>query len=153
MSPACAASSGVAARACGPSSVTRSASVSGPRELLITTLYPFLTARRASWLPICPAPMSPIVFIPSPRCPSLAPARNQWTDTVAPRLSAGCRGRRRLGHESAAFDHGDDVSKVPDVARRVAGEHDEIGKLPFLHRADLVLHTDDPGADARRSRD
>ncbi|MFD0523953.1 hypothetical protein [Paractinoplanes durhamensis] len=35
--PAAAASAAVAARALGPSSATRSASVSGPRELLTTT--------------------------------------------------------------------------------------------------------------------
>jgi hypothetical protein len=37
--------------------------VSGPRELLITTPYPFATARRATWLPMRPAPMSPMVVM------------------------------------------------------------------------------------------
>src|SRR4051812_36369536 len=63
MSPAWAASSGVAARARGPSSATRSFSVSGPRELLTTTSCPCVTASRASWLPMWPAPISPIVLM------------------------------------------------------------------------------------------
>src|SRR5215813_6755950 len=63
MSPAAAASAGVAACASGPSSATRPASVSGPRELLITTLWPWATASRATWLPICPAPIKPMVLL------------------------------------------------------------------------------------------
>src|SRR5208337_980120 len=63
MSPAFAASTAVAARAFGPSSAMSADKVSGPRELLITTLYPFATASRAIWLPICPAPMIPIVVV------------------------------------------------------------------------------------------
>src|SRR6476660_5773926 len=63
MSPAFAASGGVAARALGPSSATRPDSVSGPRELLMTTEYPFAMASRASWLPMCPAPIKPRVFM------------------------------------------------------------------------------------------
>src|SRR5690349_2261444 len=63
MSPARAASWAVAARARGPSSLTSADSVAGPRELLTTTSYPFLIARRATWLPMCPAPMSPMVVI------------------------------------------------------------------------------------------
>jgi hypothetical protein len=62
MSPAFAASAAVAARALGPSSATSADSVPGPRELLITTLSLCLTASRATWLPMWPAPMSPIVF-------------------------------------------------------------------------------------------
>jgi hypothetical protein len=38
-------------------------SVSGPRELLTTTSYPFLIDSRATWLPMCPAPMSPMVVM------------------------------------------------------------------------------------------
>ena len=60
-SPARAASSGVAAQAFSPSSFTSPASVSGPRELLSTTSCPVFTASRASWLPMCPAPMKPMV--------------------------------------------------------------------------------------------
>src|SRR6266851_2324082 len=63
MSPAFAASNAIAARAVGPSSATSADKVSGPRELLITTLYPCVTASRAIWLPMCPAPMSPMVVI------------------------------------------------------------------------------------------
>ncbi len=43
-SPGAAASAGVAARARGPSSATRSLRVCGPRELLSTTSYPAATA-------------------------------------------------------------------------------------------------------------
>jgi len=61
MSPELATSVAVAARAFGPSSATSAAKLSGPRELLITTLYPWATASLATWLPMCPAPMSPMV--------------------------------------------------------------------------------------------
>src|SRR5882757_3519467 len=60
-SPAAAACAGVAARACGPSSSTRSESVCGPRELLSTTSRPASTARRASVLPMFPLTMRPSV--------------------------------------------------------------------------------------------
>src|SRR3954447_2875831 len=60
-SPAAAASSAVAARACGPSSPTSSVSVSGPRLLLSTTSWPAATARPARGPPMFPLPMSPIV--------------------------------------------------------------------------------------------
>ena len=63
MSPAAAASSAVAARACGPSSATRSARVSGPRLLLRTTSWPASTASRATVLPMLPLPMSPMVVM------------------------------------------------------------------------------------------
>ncbi|MCT2281833.1 hypothetical protein M3G91_29980 [Micromonospora chalcea] len=46
-SPAAAASLAYAARADGPSSATRSANVSGPREFATTTEYPAATAARA----------------------------------------------------------------------------------------------------------
>src|SRR3954451_5635869 len=62
ISPASAASRGELARARGPSSLTSSFNVSGPRELLTTTSYPCRTASRASWLPMWPAPINPIVF-------------------------------------------------------------------------------------------
>ena len=64
MSPASAASAAVAARARGPSSSTRSLSVSGPRELLSTTSWPASTASRATVLPMLPLPMSPTVVMP-----------------------------------------------------------------------------------------
>src|SRR5215207_1206235 len=67
MSPALAASTAVAARALGPSSPTSAARVSGPRELLITTGCPHEIASLATWLPICPAPMNPIVGFAIPR--------------------------------------------------------------------------------------
>jgi hypothetical protein len=63
MSPAAAASPLVAADAAGPSSAARSASVSGPRELLSTTLCPAAMASRAMALPICPLPMNPTVVM------------------------------------------------------------------------------------------
>src|ERR1039457_6022918 len=62
MSPA-AASPLVAADARGPSSAARSASVSGPRELLSITWCPASMASRAMALPICPLPMNPTVAI------------------------------------------------------------------------------------------
>src|SRR4051812_43856198 len=89
MSPAVAASTAGAARASGPSSPTRAARGSGPRELLITTGYPREIARLApwlpmgpgelpitpgfpreiaslaTWLPMCPAPMNPIGGFPN----------------------------------------------------------------------------------------
>jgi hypothetical protein len=69
-SPAAAASAGVAARACGPGSSTKSLRVAGPRALLSTTSYPAGTANRATVPPILPLPMKPIVVIslvnPSP---------------------------------------------------------------------------------------
>src|SRR5437016_1778962 len=61
MSPAAAASAAVAARARGPSSLTRSVRVSGPRLLLSTTSWPASTASRAMVLPMFPLPMSPMV--------------------------------------------------------------------------------------------
>src|SRR6266508_2583327 len=63
-SPAAAAPVGVAARARGPSSSTRSLRVCGPRELLSTTSYPAATANRATVPPRYPLPMKPIVVIP-----------------------------------------------------------------------------------------
>ena len=63
ISPAVAASTTAAARALGPSSATSEVSVSGPRELLMTTLWPCNTAMRATWLPMCPAPINPIVVM------------------------------------------------------------------------------------------
>src|SRR5579864_9115271 len=89
MSPAFAASNAVAARAFGPSSATSAVKVSGPRELLITTSYPFATASRATWLPMCPAPMSPMVVMAT---------------TVAPRIGAASQVNREkpgeLGYHS-----------------------------------------------------
>src|ERR1017187_202283 len=69
MSPAAAASPLVAADARGPSSAARSASVSGPRELLSTTWCPASMASRAMALPICPLPMNPTVVIFSASLP------------------------------------------------------------------------------------
>src|SRR5689334_3631302 len=63
MSAAAAASAAHPARALGPSSATSPASVSGPRELLITTSYPLVTANRATWLPMLPAPINPMVVM------------------------------------------------------------------------------------------
>src|ERR1700754_277960 len=63
MSPAAAASTLVAADARGPSSVTVSASGSGPRELLSTTWCPAATASRAMAVPMAPLPMNPTVVI------------------------------------------------------------------------------------------
>ena len=60
---AAAASSVVAARACGPRSSARSWRVSGPRLLLRTTSCPASTASRATVLPMCPLPMSPMVVM------------------------------------------------------------------------------------------
>ena len=51
----CAAPAGAAARACGPSSFTRSSRVCGPRELLSTTSYPAVMANRATLPPMRPA--------------------------------------------------------------------------------------------------
>src|SRR3954464_11428717 len=68
-SPASAAPVAVAARAWGPSSATRSLSVSGPRLLLSTTSWTASTASRATVLPMCPLPMSPMVVIPAARTP------------------------------------------------------------------------------------
>src|SRR5690242_5040398 len=64
-SPAVAASCAVAARACGPSSATRSARVSGPLLLLSTTSCPAAIASRATVLPMLPLPMKPQVVIRS----------------------------------------------------------------------------------------
>src|SRR3954470_15844661 len=61
ISPALAASMAVAALAPGPSSLTSAAKVSGPRELPITTGYPHEIASLATWLPMCPAPINPMV--------------------------------------------------------------------------------------------
>src|ERR1700677_1736038 len=63
-SPAAAACSGGAARACGPNSATRAESVCGPRDLLSTTSKPTSTASRASVPPMFPLPMSPSVAMP-----------------------------------------------------------------------------------------
>src|SRR3954447_24146259 len=61
MSPAAAASTAVAARACGPRRSTRSVRVLGPRLLLSTTSWPPSTASRATVLPMFPLPISPMV--------------------------------------------------------------------------------------------
>src|SRR4030088_1175245 len=66
MSPAAAASSTVAARAPGPSALTTSLRVSGPRELLSTTSWPSASAARATFVPMLPAPMVPRVVMLSP---------------------------------------------------------------------------------------
>src|SRR3954451_25445842 len=63
MSPAAAASAAVAARACAASCSTRSVRVWGPRLLLSTTSWPASTASRATVLPMCPLPMSPMVVM------------------------------------------------------------------------------------------
>src|SRR3954447_6036148 len=70
MSPAAAASAGVATRACGPSCATRSVRVSGPRLLLRTTSWPASTASRATVPPMCPLPMSPMVVMAGPSTPA-----------------------------------------------------------------------------------
>src|SRR6202034_4843509 len=62
-SPIAAAFAQEAARALGPSSATRSARVSGPRELLSTTSIPASTASLATVPPILPHPISPRVVI------------------------------------------------------------------------------------------
>src|SRR6266508_235417 len=62
-SPGAAASAGVAARARGPSSATRSLRVCGPRELLSTRSYPAATANRATVPPMFPLPMKPTVVM------------------------------------------------------------------------------------------
>ena len=62
-SPASAACPEVAAVASGPSSATSSWSVSGPRELLITTWCPAATLSRATVPPIIPLPMKPMVVM------------------------------------------------------------------------------------------
>src|SRR3954463_16185510 len=63
-SPEAAASVTVPARAFSPRSETSSCSVSGPRELLITTSYPRSTRPRARVDPMCPAPMIPTRVMP-----------------------------------------------------------------------------------------
>src|SRR6476619_7568083 len=74
-SPRPAAPALVSASACAPSAATTSVSVSGPRELLITTSYPCATASRATAWPMFPAPMKPMVVMaaPTPRRPRLFP--------------------------------------------------------------------------------
>src|SRR5882762_8339088 len=99
MSPRSAVSVGLAARALGPSSSTRPFSVSGPRELLITTSYPCATANLASWLPMCPAPINPITFASiSTSSRDLAPTSQLLCpDPFRPRMPA-------LGH-AAVIGH------------------------------------------------
>ena len=53
----------VTALAFSPSSATRPASVSGPRELLMITSYPAARLSRATVLPMFPLPMKPTVVI------------------------------------------------------------------------------------------
>src|SRR3954454_11937623 len=62
-SPCSAAPLAVSAVARSPSSWTTSTRVSGPRELLSTTSYPFVMASRATACPMFPAPMKPIVVM------------------------------------------------------------------------------------------
>src|SRR5450755_4349023 len=77
-SPAPAASSAVAARAMGPSSLVSSLRVSGPRELLSTTACPAATASRATVLPIIPLPMNPTVAITGRTQPPSGSFRRGW---------------------------------------------------------------------------
>src|ERR1700745_1820899 len=114
ISPARAASSAVAARACGPSSVTRSASVRGPRELLSTTWYPAATASRATVPPMLPLPMNPIVVMPGPT--------GDFVRIFRPAgASAGeGRGPAKLAGE-VLLDRGQDLRVVRDRARAEPG--------------------------------
>ena len=85
-----AASCVVAARACGPSSSTRSWRVSGPRLLLSTTSCPASTASRATVLPMCPLPMSPMVVMAS-RTAGVGRSFRRRVPTRAGRCRAGPR--------------------------------------------------------------
>src|SRR5262245_23594752 len=144
MSPARAASSGVVARALGPSSSTSAASVSGPRELLITTSCPLLTESRASWLPMRPAPMSPMVVMAAE--PRYASSASQGGAPRRPLLSSIAG--RELGHlgskellRSVWAAHGEprcdvEVAELRAVRRRLARTLDRCaaGRCPFLDR-------------------
>src|SRR5437588_12235785 len=94
MSPAAAASAALAARARGPSSLTRSVRVSGPRLLLSTTSWPASTASRATVLPMFPLPMSPMVVT---YAASRAPAE--------PFPARSHPGHARDGEPTGALDH------------------------------------------------
>src|SRR5438477_7440657 len=98
MSPACAASAGVAARARGPSSSTSSLSVSGPRELLSTTSYPAATASLATVPPMCPLPISPTVVMsgPNPAARSAIPGLRRIGRPGATRRAGQRDARRRF---------------------------------------------------------
>jgi len=91
-SPAAAASAGVAARARGPNSSTRSLRVCGPRELLSTTSYPAATASRATVPPRFPLPMKPTVVMPlgNPGPATGIPER-RWAGRMTGRPSGGVR--------------------------------------------------------------
>src|ERR1700758_2536618 len=86
-SPAAAASAGPAALACGPSSLIKPASESGPWVLLSTTSYPWVIAAFARLLPTCPLPRIPMVVMSRPPClllVRLASCRSDlvWSDLV-----------------------------------------------------------------------
>src|SRR3954465_9748266 len=144
MAPAAAASAAVAARACGPSSLTRSVRVSGPRLLLSTTSWPASTASRATVLPMFPLPMSPMVVTSGA---SRAPAR------PFPTLVLCCLGGSRALASPRAVD-GQPVALAEDeLRRRLAGlpvvrhllrpgqrAHPQLGHLELLVRPAVLAH-------------
>src|ERR1700761_7651243 len=118
MPPASAVSSTFSARAIGPSSATRSFSVSGPRELLSTTVCPAATLSRATVPPILPLPMNPMVAIP----PILSP----------PVGNIPGRGRADLVVAEVLVDHaGAHVSDLGPLGEPV--DHERIQVLVVGH--------------------
>src|SRR3954468_761553 len=115
MSPAAAASAAVAARARGPSSLTRSVRVSGPRLLLSTTSCPASTASRATVLPMFPLPMNPMVVT--------------WAASGAPAERFPARARSALRAGSAEFVHHPDRVHAGPGLPDVVGQHHEVAQL------------------------
>src|SRR5205823_8821616 len=71
----------------------------------------------------------------------------------------GCRRRLRLERVLryfAAFDDEADVLRVREhayVGQWVAIDEDDVGKLTLFHRADAVLHAEEPGVQLCRADD
>src|SRR6187402_1816030 len=111
-SPARAASCEPAARACGPSSPTRSASVSGPRLLLRTTSWPASTASRATVLPMFPLPMKPQVVMRAPtrwEADPIPPGQVSLLSTGADLLDRRHDGDHHRTHDEADDGRGEGV--------------------------------------------
>src|SRR6478752_4010060 len=121
-SPASAASAAVAARARSPISDTRSASVSGPRELLMTTSWPCSAKSLARVPPMLPLPMNPMVVMRGerrtpPACSSGPSPRAGFEvlQEVAVQVLAGLAAHDRVVDAGGAVDQVE--RRVPALGR------------------------------------
>src|SRR5262245_17031384 len=142
-SPASAACPAVAAVASGPSSATSSRSVSGPRELLITTVYPAATLSRATVPPISPLPMKPIVVMTPP-----TPGRPRSFLGFFP---ASFPGPQRAGHGFGDFGvvQPEPAGEPGDLPRDLAGRQPGDQRGGRVQRGELAIEEFEPAFERR----